>query len=162
MDADTYLDKNVIEFITRNFIPFHELSDAIPLSTDFNVQGAPTLILLDSSGKEHYRAVGFMPAQEMVPLLQFGLAKTFFDLGQFDQAIQRLDAIVSEYPKSYTAPEATYLRGVYSYQRTHERIHLRQAYEKLRHEYKQTGWAIRALPLAKSLIRLFVSYLHRG
>ncbi len=159
MDAVTYPDKNVTEFIKRNIIPLRVLSDAIPLSTDFNVHGAPTLILLDTSGKEHYRAVGFIPAEEMVPLLLFGIAKTYFDLDQFDQAIQNLDVIISEHPKSYAAPEATYLRGVYGYKSTRDRKHLRQAYEKLRHEYKQREWAIRALPLTKSIIMLLVSYL---
>ena len=159
MDAVTYPDKNVTEFITQNIIPLRVLSDAIPLSTDFNVQGAPTLILLDTSGKEHYRAVGFIPAKEMIPLLLFGIAKTYFDLNQFDQAIQKLDVIISEYPESYTAPEATYLRGVYGYKNSRDRKHLKQAYEKLRREYKQTRWAIRALPLAKSIIILLVSYL---
>ena len=159
MDAVTYPDKNVTEFITQNFIPLRVLSDTIPLSTDFNVQGAPTLILLDASGKEHYRAVGFIPAEEMIPLLLFGIAKTYFDLDQFDQAIQKLDVIISEHPNSYTAPEATYLRGVYGYKSTRDRKHLRRAYEILRHEYKQRGWAIRTLPLAKSIIILLVSYL---
>jgi tetratricopeptide (TPR) repeat protein len=162
MDADTYPDKNVTEFITQNFISLRVLSDAIPLSTDFNVQGAPTFILLDTSGKEHYRAVGFIPAEEMIPLLLFGIAKTYFDLDQFDQAIQKLDIIISEHPKSYTAPEATYLRGVYGYKSTRDRKHLRQACEKLRHEYKQIGWAIRALPLAKSIIMLLVSYFRKN
>ena len=162
MDAVTYPDKNVTEFITQNFIPLRVLSDAIPLSTDFNVQGAPTLILLDTSGKEHYRAVGFIPAEEMIPLLLFGIAKTYFDLNQFDQAIQKLDVVISEHPKSYTAPEATYLRGVYGYKSTRGRKHLRQAYEKLRNGYPQAEWAIRALPLAKSITRLLVSYLRKN
>ncbi len=159
MDAVTYPDKNVTEFISQNIIPLRVLSDAIPLSTDFNVQGAPTLILLDASGKEHYRAVGFIPAEEMIPLLLFGIAKIYFDLDQSDQAIQKLDTIISEHPKSYTAPEAAYLRGVYGYKNTHDRKHLKQAYKKLRHEYKQRGWAIRTLPLAKIIIILLGSYL---
>ena len=159
MDAVTYPEKNVIEFITENFIPIRSLSDAIPLSTDYNVQGAPTLIILDTAGKEHYRAVGFIPAKEMIPLLLFGIAKTYFDFNQFDQAIQKLDSIISEHPKSYTAPESIYLRGVYSYRRTRDRTHLRQAYKKLWSEYKQNGETIRAIPLAKSIIMLLVSYL---
>jgi TolA-binding protein len=162
MDAATYPDKDVTEFITQNFISLRVLSDAIPLSTDFNVQGAPTFILLDTSGKEHYRAAGFIPAEEMIPLLLYGIAKTYFDLDQFDQAIQKLDVIISEHPKSYTAPEATYLRGVYGYESTHDRSHLKQAYEKLRNGYKQGRWALRALPLAKSIIRLLVSYLPKN
>jgi thioredoxin-related protein len=126
------------------------------------VQGAPTLILLDTSGKEHYRAAGFIPAEEMIPLLLFGIAKTYFDLDQFNQAIQELDVIISEYPKSYTAPEATYLREVYGYKSTHDRSYLKQAYEKLRNGYPQTARPLRLLPLVKSIIRLLVSYLPKN
>jgi len=162
MDADTYPDKDVTEFITENMVPLSALSDAIPLSTDFNVRGAPTLILLDASGKEHYRAVGFIPAREMIPLLLFGIAKTYFYLGQLDRAIQKLDVIISGHPKSYTAPEATYLRGVYGYKSTHDRSNLKQAYEKLRDGYPQTARALRLLPLVKSIITLLVSYIRKG
>ncbi|MGZ3578726.1 MAG: tetratricopeptide repeat protein, partial [Syntrophales bacterium] len=119
-------------------------------------------VLLDASGKEHYRAVGFIPAEEMIPLLLFGIAKTYFDVDQIDQAIQKLDVIISEHPKSYTAPEATYLRGVYGYKSTHDRSHLKQAYEKLRNGYPQTELAKRLLPLVKSIIRLLVSYLRKN
>ena len=162
MDADTYPDKDVTEFITENFVPLSVLSDAIPLSTDFNVQGAPTLIMLDASGKEHHRAAGFIPAQEMIPLLLFGIAKTYFDLGQLDQAIPKLDVIISLHPKSYTAPEATYLRGVYGYKSTHDRSNLKKAYEKLRNGYPQTARALRLIPLVKSIITLLASYLRRN
>jgi len=161
MDTDTYPDKNVTAFIARNFISLRVLSDAIPLSTDFNVQGAPTFILLDTNGKDHYRAVGFIPAEEMIPLLLFGIAKTYFDLDQVSQAIQKLDIIISKHPKSYTAPEATYLRGFYGYESTHNRSHLKQAYEKLRSGYPQTELAKRLLPLAKCVARLVISYLWR-
>ena len=162
MDADTYPDRNVTEFITQNFISLRVLSDAIPLSTDFNVQGAPTFVLLDTGGKEHYRTAGFIPADEIIPLLLFGIAKTYVDLAQFNQAIQKLDVIISEHPKSYTAPEATYLRGVYGYKITRDRSHLKQAYEKLRNGYPQTERAIRLLPLMKSIIGLLVSHFRKN
>ncbi|MGA2332567.1 MAG: tetratricopeptide repeat protein [Syntrophales bacterium] len=159
MDADTYPDKNVTELITENIVPLRILFGAVPLSRDFKVKWTPTLILLDITGKEHYRIVGFTTAEEIIPALLLGIAKTYFELDQLDQANRNLDRVISEHPKSAQAPEATYFRGVYGYKKTHDRNHLRQAYEKLRDGYPQTERSKWTLPLAKSAIRLLVSYL---
>ncbi len=161
MDADTYPDKNVTEFITENIVPLRILFGALPLSKDFKAKWTPTFILLDTIGREHYRVAGFKTAEEIIPTLLLGIAKTHFELGQPDQAIRNLDKIISEYPKSDQAPEATYLRGVSLYKVTHDRNHLKQAYHKLLDGYPQTERAVRASPLAKSVIRLLVSYLWR-
>jgi outer membrane protein assembly factor BamD (BamD/ComL family) len=133
----------------------------MPLSKDFKARWTPTLIVLDITGKEHYRIVGFTTAEEIIPALLQGIAKTYIELGQPDQAIRNLDKIISEYHKSDQAPEATYLRGVSLYKSTHDRSYLKQAHEKLRDGYPQTERAKRASPLAKSVIRLLVSYLWR-
>jgi tetratricopeptide (TPR) repeat protein len=159
MDADTYPDRNVTEFITEHIVPLRILFGAVPLSRNFKVKWTPTLIVLDISGKEHYRIVGFTTAEEIIPTLLLGIAKTYFELDQLDQAIRNLDKIISEHPKSDQAPEATYLRGVSGYKSTHNRNHLKQAYEKLRDGYPQTERAKRALPLAKSIVRLLITYL---
>lgn len=161
MDADTYPDKNVTEFIRENIVPLRILFGTMPFSKDFKAKWTPTLAVLDATGKEHYRIVGFTTAEEIVPALLLGIAKTYCELDQPDQAIQNLDKIISEYPESDQAPEATYMRGVAGYKNTYDRKYLKQAYKKLRDGYPQTERAKRLLPLAKSIIRLLVSYLQR-
>jgi len=162
MDADTYPDKNVAEFIIVDLVPLLILFGAMPLSKKFKAKWTPTLIVLDTSGREHYRIVGFTTPKELIPALLMGIAKTYFELDQFDQAIRNMDKIISEYPGSDQAPEATYLQGIYGYKSTHDRSHLKQAYKKLRDGYPQTERAQRLLPLVKSIIRLFVSYLRKN
>ncbi|HVO65801.1 MAG TPA: hypothetical protein VMT12_04885 [Syntrophales bacterium] len=162
MDADTYSDKNLTEFILENIIPLRIIFGAMPLSKNFNAKWTPTLIVLDTSGREHYRIVGFTTAEELIPALLMGIAKTYFELDQFDRAIRNMDKIISEYPVSDQVPEATYLRGVSSYNNTHDRSHLKQAYKKLRDGYPQNGRAKRLLPLVKSILRLLVSYLRKN
>jgi thioredoxin-related protein len=76
MDADTYRDKNVTEFIIENIIPLRILFGAMPLSKDFKVKWTPTVILIDASGREHYRVVGITTAEEIIPTLLLGIAKT--------------------------------------------------------------------------------------
>jgi hypothetical protein len=46
MDAVTYPDNKVIEFIQKSFIPLQVPHDAKPLSADFNIKWTPTLITL--------------------------------------------------------------------------------------------------------------------
>ena len=60
MDAVTYPDTNVIEFIQKSFIPLLVAYDAKPLSDDFNIKWTPTLITLGADMKEHHRTVGFL------------------------------------------------------------------------------------------------------
>jgi len=146
MDAVTYPNKDVAVFISENLIPIRVRFDAIPLSKDFTVKWTPTHVILDIKGKEHYRNVGFVPAEEMIPLLLLGMAKTCFDLDDLDQAIVDFDQIIGTYPKSHSAPEAIYLRGVSRYLSTHDGSHLKQLQEKLRDEYPQSVWAQRSLP----------------
>lgn len=146
MDAVTYPNKDVAVFINENLIPIRVRFDAIPLSKDFTVKWTPTHVMLDLKGKEHSRTLGFVPPEEMIPLLLLGMAKTCFDLDDLDQALVDLDQVIQTYPKSHSAPEAVYLQGVSRYLGTHDASHLKQLHAKLRDEYPQSVWAQRSLP----------------
>jgi len=69
MAAVTYPDAKVISFVSENMVPIQVLFDAKPLSVDFNVKWTPTLITLDTEGKEHHRTVGFLSPDELIPSL---------------------------------------------------------------------------------------------
>jgi TolA-binding protein len=146
MDAVTYPNQDVAAFISEYLIPIRVRSNAIPLSEDFTVKWTPTHVMLDTKGKEHNRTVGFVPAEEMIPVLLMGMAKTCFDLDDLDQAMVYLDQIIRTYPKGHSAPGAIYLRGVSGYLATHDAKNLKQIYEKLRDAYPQSVWAQRSLP----------------
>jgi tetratricopeptide (TPR) repeat protein len=146
MDAVTYPDKKVTEFINENLIPLRVAFDAKPLSTDFNVAWTPTLITLDADRKEHHRTVGFLAPEEVIPALLLGLGKSCFDREQFDQALKYLEKVVSAYPKSDSAAEAMYLRGVARYKMTHEAKPLKEAYMELKDKYPSSQWTKRAYP----------------
>jgi hypothetical protein len=146
MDAVTYPQPKVTEFITANIIPLRVPFDAQPLATDYSVKWTPTLITTDTTGKEHHRTVGFLPHDELVPSLLLGMSKVHFDLDQFSNAIPNLDKIITEYPGSNATPEAIYLRGVSLYKSTHDPKPLKQAYEKLEKEYPSSEWVKRAQP----------------
>jgi len=146
MDAVTYPNERGIEFIEKNMIPLRVAFDAQPLATEFNLKWTPTLIMLDAEGKEHQRTVGFLPPEELIPSLLLGIARSYFDRERFSEALSTLDKILTEYPKSDSAPEAIYLRGVCRYKSTHKPQPLKEAYEQLQANYASSEWTKRAYP----------------
>ncbi|MBI5741956.1 MAG: tetratricopeptide repeat protein [Nitrospirae bacterium] len=146
MDAVTYPDTKVINFIEQHFVPLRVSFDARPLSDEFSVKWTPTLVTLDSDGKEHHRTVGFLPPDELISSLYLGIAKACFNTDQVDKALVYLDNLLTEFPKSDFAPEALYLQGVCGYKSTHTAQPLKDAYEKLKKHYPTSEWVKRAYP----------------
>ncbi|MBN1105826.1 MAG: tetratricopeptide repeat protein [Deltaproteobacteria bacterium] len=146
MGAVTFPEPKVVDFLTENVVAVRLPHDHRPLAEQFQVKWTPTLVTLDSEGKEHHRTVGFLPPEELVPSLLLGRGKIHFDHEEFEEALRSLDAILKEYPKSDAAPEAIFLRGVSLYKSTQDPKPLKQAYEKLQAEYPESEWTKRALP----------------
>jgi tetratricopeptide (TPR) repeat protein len=145
MGAVTYPKTEVVEFVEQNLVPLQVQSDA-PLAKDFNLQWTPTLIILDTDGKEHHRAIGFLPPEDLIPMLMVGIGKCYFDSQQFDKTISTLEKLLAQYAKSDAAPEAVYLLGVARYKSTHDPKPLKQAYERLASQYAASEWTKRASP----------------
>jgi hypothetical protein len=146
LDAVTYPNKKVVEFLQSKVVPLQLKSDAKPESTDYNVKWTPNMLVLDPEGKEHHRIIGFLPAVELIPAVLLGAGKAAFDGDRLDEAIQCFDQILNEYPYSSAAPEAVYFRGVSLYKSTHVVSHLADAYKKLQTHYHYSEWARRAYP----------------
>ncbi len=145
MDAVTYPQKAVAEFLTESMVTVRIPFDN-PLSQEYSVTWIPALVSLDWNSAEHYRTVGFMAAEELVPSLLLGCAKVYGDLGHFDTAFAAIEKIMSNYPKSDAAPEALFARGVYGYKSTQDPAPLKEAYEQLNKRYPQNQWTKRAYP----------------
>ena len=146
MDAITYPQVSVIEFIQKNMIPLHVKSDAQSLSTDFNIKWTPTTITLDADGKEHHRTIGFLASEELIPSLLLGIAKSYFDREQFNEALSNIEKHLTDYPKSDLATEAIYLQGVCRYKSIHVPKLPKDAYDQLQAEYPSSEWTKRAYP----------------
>lgn len=145
MGAVTYPEKKVADFVMGRMVPLQVLADN-PLAGEFKVKWTPTIIVLDSSGKEHHRTVGFFPPDEFIPNLLLGMGKIDFDADRFNEALVQFDSLLKEYPRSNAAPEAIFLAGVSGYKSTHSAAPLKEAYGKLKAEYPQSEWTMRAQP----------------
>jgi hypothetical protein len=146
MGAVTFPDSKVIDFITQNVIPLQLPHDHKPLADQFQVKWTPTLVTLDTDGKEHHRTVGFLAPEDLIPSLMLGRAKIHFDHENFAEALKSLDALLRDYPKSGAAPEAIFIQGVCLYKTTHKPKPLKDIYEKLQAEYPESEWTKRAYP----------------
>ncbi len=146
MDAVTYPNEKVTDFISENFIALRIASDAEPYAADFMVNWTPRIIVLDSFGLTHQSTVGFLPPEEFIASLELGLAKGEFDLKNFDDCKKHLDRILEAQPQSTSAPEAVYLRGVSAYKLGGDAGPLKDAYRTLQDKYPESEWAQRALP----------------
>ena len=127
-------------------VPLQVLYDHKPLSVDFDVQWTPTLITLDTDGKEHHRTIGFLSPEDLIPSLLLGMGKSHFDRGEFAKAISILERLPADHADSGSAPEAIFFLGVARYKNTDDPGPLREAYDKLSSEYPDSEWTKRADP----------------
>lgn len=144
MDAVTYPDAQVIDFLEEYTVPVRVLISSEPLPQQFRVNWTPTFVILDMQGEEQHRSVGYLPPEEFIPMLIIGIAKSHISRKEYDRAIGFLDRLLAEYPKSDVAAEAIYYRGVSRYKATDNLKEMKLAYEKLQAQYKGSEWAKRA------------------
>lgn len=145
MDAVSYPNATVQSFINAQLVPLRIKSDD-PLANQFGIKWTPSLITLDNTGKEHYRTVGFIAPEELIPSLLLGQAKVCFNQDQYPEALRHLTTICQEYGDSAAAPEAIFLRGVNLYKNTKNAAPLKEAYQTLLTKYPKSEWTQRALP----------------
>jgi len=146
MDAVAYIDPAVIEFITENLIPIRILASDSYLGPKFKIKWTPTLLVLDASGTEHYRTLGFYPPKDLIPSLLLGMGKAMFDQPESKGAADYFERLVAEFPNSALAPEALYLNGVCRFLENHDISHLIGIYDRLAADYADSPWLTRADP----------------
>ncbi|MDY0212302.1 MAG: hypothetical protein RBR06_04810 [Desulfuromonadaceae bacterium] len=146
MDAVSYPQPSVIDFISSNLIPLRIASDHKELAPRFRVKWTPLLLLLDASGAELYRTLGFFTPEELIPSLLLGIGKAHFDKAERSAALKQFDMLLKKYPQSGSAPEAVYLQGVANYIETKDVSHLKDLNETLKRDFPQSTWVMRASP----------------
>jgi thioredoxin-related protein len=67
------------------------------LLKEYIVSWTPTIVILDTEGKQHYRFTGFLPPFEFCAAIILNGAKTELDLGNYDVAIKCCDEVIEKY-----------------------------------------------------------------
>lgn len=134
-----------MDLISDNFIParFHikEQKDAFER---FRAQWTPTILILDENGNEQYRIEGFLPLEDFLAQLEFGLARVDFAAGRDAEAAKRFNAVLERYPNSALAPEARYWAGAAAYKATGDPGKLKETGEELKRRWPDSEWTRKA------------------
>ncbi len=140
----TYPNATVADYISKNFIPLQiNVQTNSEIVSKYRVFWTPTILVLDSNGNEYYRFNGFLPPDEFIPQLEFGLGMMALEKQDYKTASAQLKSVVEKYPKSNIAPEAQYWVGVSEYKAAHNVEALLSAWKKLRKEYPNSIWALK-------------------
>ena len=146
MDAVTYPNPKVIEFINSYLIPFRVDINEAEFLGKYQPFWTPTLAILGIKGKEVQRTIGFLDQDELIPVLHLGLAKAHFDHKDFETADVHLKKLLKNHPRSHEVPEALYFSGVNLYKMHNDPSQLKKAYERLLSDFPESPWTKRAYP----------------
>jgi hypothetical protein len=146
MDTVTYSTNDVAKCIEENVIPLRVASDIKPLADEYNVIWTPDLSIIGADKKVYYRSIGFQPAEVFNPWLLLGIGMYHYGHKRFSEAVETLDLLLSDYPKSPSAPESIFYHAVSSYKSTNSVEPLKKAYEKIKADHAESEWALKTLP----------------
>ncbi len=146
MDAITFPMNDVVHYVNNHMIPLRINVSDETLLEDYHHIWTPTVAVLDLSGKEVQRTIGFLGPDEFIATMDMGIAKVRMNDGKYDTAMIPLKSLIETLPKSDLVPEAIYFCGVTHYKQSHDPGRLKEAYEKLLHEYPDSPWTKRASP----------------
>jgi TolA-binding protein len=144
-----YPDPKVARFVNDHFIPVRIHVRKHPelwkrIGDRFGVQWTPTILVVDPSGEERHRIEGFLPTDDFLAHLEFGLAKSAFANGRFADAERGFRSVVEKNPNSEVAPEAFYWAGVSRYKSSGNADALAETAQGFRERYQDSSWAKKA------------------
>jgi hypothetical protein len=149
MNTGPYSEKLVQEYVQEEFIPVKSecfWDTRTESMKQFGIAWTPTLIVLDATGREHHRVVGFVPTNDFLAHLKLGKGKVQFDRFRFADAIKEFTDVIEQHPTAGVLPEAIFFLGVAEYWNTHDPKGLRRAFDTLTARFPQSEWARRAKP----------------
>lgn len=151
MNTGPYSEAKVQQYLQEAFVPIKSQcfwDNRTELMKQFSVTWTPTLLVLDQSGKEHHRVVGYLPGEDLLAHLKLGKGKIHFDRFRFTEAIAEFDEVIKQHPTTAVAAEAIFFHGVAGYWQSHDGKRLRLAYDALLERFPKSEWTRRAWPYA--------------
>ncbi len=142
----TFAEGRVVSFIMESLIPMKMDIGKKAFYEKYNVIWTPTLLILDYTGNEVQRSIGFLDPHEFIAFMHLGIAKVHFITGEFDAANVHLKRLLNQYQDSTATPEAIYFQGVNLYKQKGDTTPLKHAYEQLVKDYPESSWAKRSMP----------------
>jgi TolA-binding protein len=135
----------VSTFISTNLTPVRLHVKKQPEAMErFGVNWTPTVLIVDSDGKEQYRIEGFLPVEDFLGQLQLGYGHAQFGKKNFADAERQFRDVVEKFPNTDAAAEAMYWAGVSRYKATNDASALKATAQAFKDRYKDSIWAKKA------------------
>jgi len=112
----------------------------------FEAVWTPTVLLLDSAGRERVRLEGYLTKPDFDAWLRCGLGRLAFVRKRFGDAERWYDEAARDFADSHFGAEAMYWRGVSRYSASRDHTLLHGLAEELRARYPDSVWASSSLP----------------
>ena len=136
-----------MDFIEQNFLPVKaHIKEHPAWFHRFDAVWTPTVLLLDSEGKERVRLEGYLPNNDFVAALESGLGRIAFVHKKYADAERWYGDVVTRFGQSDSAPGAMYWRAVTHYKATSDHAVLGKAAEDLRSKHPLSVWTAKAIP----------------
>jgi hypothetical protein len=141
-----YPQERVARFIEENFIPvrlhvLEQREDFQRVGERYGALWTPSLLELDSDGKEHHRVEGFLEADDLLAQLKLGLGKIAFHEKRWRDAERLFEEVIDEHGDTDAAAEALYWAGVSRYKANGDAAELARTAAAFTTRYQDSTWA---------------------
>lgn len=106
----------------------------------------PSVILVDSDGKEIWRLEGYLPKDDFTASLYRGLGRYAFVKKKYADAERWYGEILNRFGNTHAAPGAMYWRAVSHYKATNDHTVLGKVAEEISTRYPKSVWAAKVIP----------------
>lgn len=146
MDTVTYPTKEVVEFINHYLIPLRVQINDQSIHEKYHTIWTPTIAVLDLTGYEVQKMIGFFAPDDLIATMHLGIAKVHMAAGEYDTAEVHFNSITTDFPGCTMIPEALFFQGVNLYKWKNDPGQLKTLYEKLLDTFPDNHWTQRAYP----------------
>ncbi len=140
----------------------YNVNESSEMAKHYRVDWTPAFILVDETGAELERWVGYLPPEEFKAELLLSKGLGDFHLGRYGEAISLFNELIDECPASELVPEARYFLGVASFKSSGDIGKLAEAAYTLSTEHPESLWAKRCSMWAHTYKKPFVAYSGGG
>jgi TolA-binding protein len=145
LENNTYPERTVADYVSRNFVPVQlNQRDSLELFDKNGVIWTPTVSVLNAKGEELDRWVGYLPPEEFLPRAKFARARAAMLAGDFGEAIETFGDIIALHGRSFIAAEALYWLGVAKWKASRSFDELSGEWKKLFELYPRSEAALKA------------------
>ena len=143
MDEESYGNEELSKYIHRHFIPLRLLvKQSVSEAEQLGAFWTPATIMLDCTGKEHYRIEGYLPPREFAGHLVLGLGRIAFMHKQWQLAEDFYVEVITKHAGTKAVAEAFYWAAVCSYKQNKD-VRILTEMSQFDRRYRDSIWAMK-------------------